>query len=64
MTFPARGDKAACSMTWSDGLRPGVGTPIQSPDDWGWGKVPQAGSFWYADQGQCLSRSAFQQSTL
>lgn len=47
--FPARGDKEACSMFWSDGLRNG-GASIQSPDDWGWGTVPDAGSFWYGDK--------------
>jgi len=51
--FPARGNKAACSMTWYDGAENG-GTPIQSPDDWGWGKVPGAGSFWYADKGNAF----------
>jgi hypothetical protein len=51
--FPARGNKAACSMTWSDGA-PGVGKPIKSPDDWGWGKVPNSGSFWYADKGNAF----------
>ena len=47
--FPARGNKAACSMTWHDGVING-GTPIKAPDDWGWGKVPGSGSFWYADK--------------
>ncbi len=51
--FPARGNKVACSMTWSDGA-PSVGTPIKSPDDWGWGKVPNSGSFWYADKGNAF----------
>ena len=47
--FPARGNKAACSMTWYDGASNG-GTPIKSPDDWGWGKIPKAGSFWSGDK--------------
>lgn len=47
--FPARGNKAACSMYWYDGAING-GTPIKSPDDWGWGKVPEKGSFWYGDK--------------
>jgi len=47
--FPARGEKEACSMFWYDGERNG-GTPIKSPDDWGWGKVPGSGSFWYGDK--------------
>jgi predicted dehydrogenase len=51
--FPARGNKAACSMTWYDGANNG-GTPIQSPDDWGWGKVPKSGSFWYAEKGNAF----------
>jgi predicted dehydrogenase len=51
--FPARGNKQACSMTWYDGAENG-GTPIQSPDDWGWGKLPGAGSFWYADKGNAF----------
>ncbi|MFQ3224011.1 MAG: putative dehydrogenase [Lentimonas sp.] len=48
--FPARGNKAACSMTWYDGAMNG-GTPIKSPDDWSWGQVPDQGSFWYSDTG-------------
>ena len=51
--FPARGNKQACSMTWYDGAENG-GTPIQSQDDWGWGKLPGAGSFWYADKGNAF----------
>lgn len=51
--FPARGNKDACSMTWYDGVNNG-GTPIKSPDDWGWGKVPNSGSFWYADKGNAF----------
>jgi predicted dehydrogenase len=47
--FPARGNKAACSMYWYDGKCNG-GTAIKSPDDWGWGKVPDSGSFWFADK--------------
>lgn len=47
--FPARGNKAACSMTWSDGVVNG-GTPIKSPDDWGWGNIPNKGSFWYGEK--------------
>ena len=47
--FPARGAKAACSMYWYDGKCNG-GTPIKSPDDWGWGQVPESGSFWFADK--------------
>ena len=51
--FPARGNKAACSMTWYDGTNNGS-TPIKSPDDWGWGRVPNKGSFWYADKGNAF----------
>jgi predicted dehydrogenase len=47
--FPARGAKQACSMYWYDGSLNG-GTPIKSPEDWSWGKVPDKGSFWYGDK--------------
>ena len=47
--FPARGEKEACSMFWYDGMLNG-GTPIKSPEDWGWGKVPDLGSFWYGEK--------------
>jgi len=47
--FPARGNKKACSMFWYDGKING-GTPIKSPDDWGWGQLPDSGSFWYGDK--------------
>jgi hypothetical protein len=47
--FPARGNKAACSMYWYDGKMNG-GTAIKSPDDWGYGKLPSSGSFWFGDQ--------------
>jgi len=46
--FPARGNKEACSMFWYDGKLNG-GTPIKSPDDWGWGKIPDLGSFWFGE---------------
>ena len=36
-------------MVWHDGKING-GTPIKSPDDWGWGKAPQAGSFWTGEK--------------
>ena len=51
--FPARGNKAACSMFWYDGALNG-GTPIKSPNDWGWGKIPDKGSFWYSDKGNAF----------
>jgi len=47
--FPARGKKQACSMYWYDGAVNG-GTPIKTPDDWGWGKLPTMGSYWYGDK--------------
>jgi len=47
--FPARGDKAPCSMFWYDGMNNG-GTNIKSPSEWDLGKVPEKGSFWYGDQ--------------
>jgi predicted dehydrogenase len=44
--FPARGNKAACSMYWHDGLRNG-GKPMLKPDDWSWGATaPAQGSMW------------------
>ena len=47
--FPARGNKAPCSMYWNDGLRNG-GQPMKRPDDWGWGNTPKHGSLWFGDK--------------
>ena len=45
--FPARGDKAPCTMYWHDGLRNG-GKPMRKPDDWTWGaNAPKGGSMWF-----------------
>ena len=48
--FPARGDKAACSMYWNDGQRNG-GKPLHKPDDWTWGaNAPKGGSMWIGSE--------------
>jgi predicted dehydrogenase len=48
--FPARGNKAACSMYWYDGLRNG-GQPMKAPEDWDWsGTAPKSGSLWFGDK--------------
>ncbi|MGC6456421.1 MAG: Gfo/Idh/MocA family protein [Coraliomargaritaceae bacterium] len=44
--FPARGNKAPCSMYWYDGMRNG-GTRIPTPKEWDIGKPPATGSYWY-----------------
>jgi hypothetical protein len=44
--FPARGDRAPCTMYWYDGMSNG-GRPIRHPDEWDLGKIPGIGSFWY-----------------
>ncbi|MDZ8120027.1 Gfo/Idh/MocA family oxidoreductase [Pontiella agarivorans] len=48
--FPARGNKAPCSMYWYDGLLNG-GTPIKRPDDWDMGEF-DGGCYWFGDK-QC-----------
>ncbi|MBL6912676.1 MAG: Gfo/Idh/MocA family oxidoreductase [Puniceicoccaceae bacterium] len=48
--FPARGNKAACSMYWNDGLRNG-GKEMKKPEDWDWsGTAPKHGSLWFGDK--------------
>ncbi len=47
--FPARGQKAACSLYWYDGAVNG-GPAIKQPEDWSWGNTPDKGSYWFADK--------------
>ncbi|MEM6319421.1 MAG: Gfo/Idh/MocA family oxidoreductase [Bacteroidota bacterium] len=46
--FPARGNKAPCSLYWYDGAVNG-GPAIKQPSDWDMG-VKKSGSFWFADK--------------
>lgn len=46
--FPARGNKAPCSLYWYDGSANG-GPAIKRPSDWDMGDQ-NAGSFWFADK--------------
>lgn len=46
--FPERGDKAACTLEWYDGMGNG-GTPLPRPEGWSYGDNHfQHGSYWYA----------------
>lgn len=51
--FPARGNKAPCTMYWYDGKANG-GPPIKSPVEWDYGNVPDKGSFWYGEKGNAF----------
>lgn len=44
--FPARGNKEACSMYWTDGTMNG-GPAIKTPEEWNLGKPKNKGSYWF-----------------
>ncbi len=44
--FPARGEKAPCTVYWYDGMDNG-GVDIKRPAEWNWQDIPKYGSYWY-----------------
>jgi predicted dehydrogenase len=52
-TFPARGEKRPCTLTWYDGHN--ASGHLNQPELYKWAKIPDNGTIWIGEKGSAIS---------